>query len=180
MNALPPAALHVSEEELEFCRDVLSIISSEGLDAVFSGDSDDVCVNASCIAAAVRDAEVFAQLRPKLLKPFQRADQMFDFVSQLKQLLESNGSRLQAMQAVTCCGLEGVEQRTLAAAALLLFDEAASSATAPIPAPVSTPDYVSLQAPSEETLQQLRAAVLALEDDRLEDLEILAEQMMVL
>ena len=100
------------------------MLSDMTIEDVFTGSVEDYSNNAHCIAAAVRDAETFALLKPKLLKPFTGADKMFEAVSQLKRLLEGNGSRLQAMDVVTSCGLCALEQRTLVAACFLLFDEA--------------------------------------------------------
>jgi hypothetical protein len=206
---------------------------------VFTGNTEDYANNAYCISAAVQDAEIFAQLRPKLLKPFAGADKMFEVVSQLKRLFESNGSRSQAMDVVTVCGLDGLEQRTLAAAAFLLFGggngmpaaapsiaaegktfdqlssngagEAPVSNSGPSPSPRpafgavtgdavisvddspasdgsavmisvddssasqgSAVDFVSLQAPCDEVVRKLRAAVILIEEESLEDLELSA------
>jgi hypothetical protein len=161
-------------------RDVIAVIQAVGVDQVFSGSPDDVCINAACIATALREADVFAQLRPKLLQPFRGADKMFEVASQLKQLLDRHGLRSEAMHAVSSSGLEGLELRTLAAAALLLFDDASKSTdSAPVVGkgasdPAAVPASVLLQAPNDKVMRKLRSAVVANGEDLLEDLEVVA------
>jgi hypothetical protein len=174
------------------------MLSGTCVDDVFSGSADDHASNAFCIATAVRDQDVYAQLRSKLLTPFRDADKMFEVIAQLKDLLDSKGSRPQAMHAVTSSGLEGNALRTLAASVIILFGNSSDAAAAALPAAAEGGDSsgsvqqsssgvaalsshtdpvapVRLQAPSVEMLQKLRSAVLAMEDDSLEDLEISAD-----
>jgi hypothetical protein len=196
----------VSEDDLQCCQNALSIFGDQSIEEVFTDDAEDFTVNVACVARAVQEAAVFSQLRPKLLKPFQGADKMYEVVLVLKRLYEGQGSRSQAVEAVTSSGLEGLEQRTLVAAALLLFEEGGGSIStacdavrsthvAPsgsgatsgvassvavglsaVPAPslprVQAAGSVSLQAPSDSAMQKLRAAVVSLEDDSLEDLVV--------
>jgi hypothetical protein len=196
------AAACVSDGDLQSCMDAMSIFGDQSIDDVFTNEREDFAVNVVCIARAVQEAGALPQLPAKLLRPFQGADKMHGVVLELKRLFEGKGSRSQALDAVTSSGLEGLEQRTLVAAALLLFDQSgarwfsACDAAAPAPAasahspPSSSRAFVAaepsaavpaaargpaaaaacFQAPSDSAMLKLRAAVVSLEDDSLEDL----------
>ncbi len=203
-SAMAEGAACVSDGELQSCMDAMSIFGDQSIDDVFTNDREDFAVNVVCITRAVQEAGALPQLRARLLRPFQGADKMHGVALELKRLFEGKGSRSQAVDAVTSSGLEGLEQRTLVAAALLLFDQgeascfSASDVAAPTPAvsehsprssaracfavesfaaapPAARGPAAAaacFQAPSDSAMLKLRAAVVSLEDDSLEDLAV--------